>query len=810
MSQQIIVQAQNEPLNLVLIQIRDDYNFNLSFNDTELSKYSVTIDEEFNSIEEAFNSLLASTPVMWKKTTKGYIFITKDEEFVLKKEYLLSGTIIDNTNNESLPYSHVNINSINLLTGEYGKFNFKSSTDSIFSIRISYVGYHIADTVLKAGLNHRIRLMPKDIEINEVVVSAYSKIFYDESGNKAGLLRINHKSALSIPGSGDNSVFSVLRLQPGILASGEQSNNLVIWGSYSGQSSVLFDGITLFGLKSYSDNISAVNPYLAKDIRIHKGAFDASQGERVGGIVDITGYDGSKSQFSAKLNLNNSTVNLVAEVPLSQKISVIAAYRQTYYNLYLDSDLKLKEPSTGMQMNNGVPVNPNYLFRDGNFKISGITENGDSYFVSSYLGQDKFSYSVDQNHMNSIISQNVDEYYSQSGISGSYNKNWHGKGSSKIGIAYSFLDTKLTDKQSSSTFLMHGNNHSRNNTLNNYVGEFKLTLKNRLLLLGKHELEFGGGISRNSASTLLSTSNSIQNTLSGEKYADILTVFAQNKFSFGKKLEITPGFRINYFSNQHKAYNQPRLNAGFYPNDKWKINISWGIYNQFVHRNSIIDENNNFSNIWMISNNHSIPVLSSKHAALGAGYIKDGFSVNIEAFNKETDNLTRILRKNTSLTVYTGKAKAKGLDFKIKQEYKGNSFWVAYTLSQVREWFPYFSTNEFQDAPHHQEHELKFSGILNLHPFILSANYVYGSGFMQNENRNSKPFPYKRADIMAKYKFTPGKLHVQCGISILNIFNYSNVRITDVTQIPTDNMSSVNVYYNAVPFSPFVFINITI
>ena len=138
-----------------------------------------------------------------------------------------------------------------------------------------------------------------------------------------------------------------------------------------------------------------------------------------------------------------------------------------------------------MQMNNGVPVNPNYLFRDGNFKISGITENGDSYFVSSYRGQDKFSYSVDQNHLNSIISQNVDEHYSQSGISGSYNKNWHGKGSSKIGIVYSFLDTKLTDKQSSSTFLMHGNNHSRNNTLNNYVGEFKLTLKNRLLLLGK-------------------------------------------------------------------------------------------------------------------------------------------------------------------------------------------------------------------------------------------------------------------------------------------------------------------------------------
>ena len=108
-------------------------------------------------------------------------------------------------------------------------------------------------------------------------------------------------------------------------------------------------------------------------------------------------------------------------------------------------------------------------------------------------------------------------------------------------------------------------------------------------------LEFGGGISRNSASTLLSTSNSIQNTFERAKNMPIFShVFAQNKFSFGKKLVITPGFRINYFSNQHKAYSQPRLGAGFYPNDNWKINLAWGIYNQFVHRNSIIDENNNF------------------------------------------------------------------------------------------------------------------------------------------------------------------------------------------------------------------------
>jgi len=77
------------------------------------------------------------------------------------------------------------------------------------------------------------------------------------------------------------------------LAAGEQSREMLIWGSYSGHSQLIFDGFTVFGLKNFNDNISFANPYMSKDIKVMKGGFGADYGDRVGGIVEITGIQGN-------------------------------------------------------------------------------------------------------------------------------------------------------------------------------------------------------------------------------------------------------------------------------------------------------------------------------------------------------------------------------------------------------------------------------------------------------------------------------------------------------------------------------------
>src|SRR4030043_2406575 len=87
-------------------------------------------------------------------------------------------------------------------------------------------------------------------------------------------------------------------------------------------------------MKNFNDNISAVNPYMAKDIKVLKGGYGAEYGEKVGCIVDITGIDGNRLSPSVQLCINNMTLNGLASVPFRKKSSLVMAYRQTYYNLY--------------------------------------------------------------------------------------------------------------------------------------------------------------------------------------------------------------------------------------------------------------------------------------------------------------------------------------------------------------------------------------------------------------------------------------------------------------------------------------------
>jgi len=72
---------------------------------------------------------------------------------------------------------------------------------------------------------------------------------------------------------------------------------------------VLFDEFTIFGLKNFNDNISAINPYMVKDIVVLKGGYGAEYGERVGGIVNITGIGGDKTTPKLNMNINNMITN---------------------------------------------------------------------------------------------------------------------------------------------------------------------------------------------------------------------------------------------------------------------------------------------------------------------------------------------------------------------------------------------------------------------------------------------------------------------------------------------------------------------
>ena len=136
---------------------------------------------------------------------------------------------------------------------------------------------------------------------------------------------------------------------------------------------------------------------------------------------------------------------------------------------------------------------------------------------------------------------------------------------------------------------------------------------------------------------------------------------------------------------------------------------------------------------------------------------------------------------------------------------------MAYTISKTEEILideiegPGSPWSFYMRSPFDQRHELKLAAFLNLFPFHISVDYVYGSGLpntivylMDDET------PYNRFDIAFLYKIKRKRSDIQTGVSLLNIFNTENIRYNDFASFPNQKQS----YPYATPFTPTIFLNI--
>ena len=811
-SQEIKINVSAMPLNEVLVDIRDRYELQLSFNDRQLSLYKISLTGSFVSTDKAISELLKGLPLTFENRNGIYIIYT-EVQIKPAKIYNVSGQVVDLETREALPYSHVLINGHGFVTDFKGNFSYKSSIDSVFNIRVSYLGYYVFDTLVTAGSGKKIPLMPSSIDIEEIVVRGSVIEHSVQAGKKPGESRINHKVSGYLPGNGDNSVFNLLRLQPGILAAGEQSSDLIIWGSYEGHSKVIFDGFTIFGLRNYNDNISAVNPYLAKDMKILKGGFGAEYGERVGGIIDITGIDGSSLDPHVNFNINNMTLNGMVSVPLFSQSALVMAFRQTYYDLNDDVNLDFLTSRNQGNRSTDVDLNvyPDYLFRDLNFKYSGRFNNGDNYFVSIYSGADNFSYSTKEESDNLIIYDEAEEINLQKGISAFYGKKWRRGAVSNITLAYSGLDTQFEEyREVVRERMMRPDTvlFSRDVLTETSISELGLHLDNNFSVTGRHTVKLGLGMIQENLSFREDTfdveySSNISDLL-------IFNTYLSDVISLGENLSVELGLRADYARDLAKIFIQPRLSANLKIGEEININGAWGRYNQFIALSSVIDESGNYRYQWTVCDNESIPVLSAEHFVGGISYSKGDFLISIEGFYKTTDGLTRFVRTKNFRTIYTGDSRSKGMDFFIKKQFAGHTAWLAYTLSKTEEFFPYTLFSDYLPALHDQRHELKLATILDFNPVYISGNYVYGSGFPERTlfvTENISESPYSRFDASVVYKFKRKKYLFDAGISVLNIFNTENIKYSNFVMIPANQTSSINLHAEAVPRTFTIFLN---
>lgn len=819
-SQSIEIKSSDTPLSKILIELRDTYKVKFSFDDESLSKFRITKNNKYSSIDYALSDMLRSLPLLYEKSGDVYIIYPEPEKPKEPVKYLLSGKVLDSNSKEVLPFSNLIINGTGLTTDYEGRFSIISENDSLFNVRASYLGYYVCDTVAFASNNFDIPLTSSAIGLKEIIVEDMIVERGMQVGQFSGVIRLNNKIAGMIPGNGDNSVFNLLRLQPGILAAGESSTEMIVRGSHEGHSVVLFDGATVFGLKNFNDNISNVNPFIAKDIVVMKGGFDTRYGERVGGIVDITGVKGSTSKPELNMSIDNLTANTMASIPLFKNSSLLFAFRKTYYDLYNADDLNFLGKNLS-ENSNTIDISPDYKFTDFNTKFSGSFKNGDSYFISYYQGSDDFSYSVSRDFANlrRRLTLKKNEDNDQKVATAYYGRKWNNGHLTNFRSSHTFLNSGFIDNRVVEILRNGQKRTKRNDEIINEVKETKISLEHHFPKTKNHNIMMGVGIVNNNIA-IMEDSLGI-NIVDDSRNGSVKNIHVQDEISLTSTFNLKVGLRTDFSDKIDKPAFQPRASLNYKPTKRWRLNAAWGIYNQFIAKSSILDDTGNYRYSWTICDDGAVPLIKSHHYIGGVSYSVPGFIASAEAYYKTTDGLTRFIRfKRRGIEQnFNGDGRSYGIDFFIKKNLYKHSAWVSYSLGKTEERYDYFKyTNKYEDgeyyrALHDQRHELKFATLLNFKPIYLSFNYVYGSGFADpapfTEYNEGDNLSYSRFDIAVTYRFNIRNMYFESGVSVLNLFNNDNIKYSNFVRIPADQINSMNIRSESVPFTPLLFLNIS-
>jgi hypothetical protein len=814
----IKVNARKTPLSQILLDLKETYGLQFAFDNDLLSKYKVSVNRTFQTENEALAYLVKNLPLEVERS--GEVFLIIPTSFDNKKQVgsiKISGQVLEAQTYEPLPFSYILINRKSVQADQQGHFNFLASADTSFNLQISHLGYFIYDTIVTHSLQKQFFLMPQIERIKEVKVLSNPIEKSTLIGNTAGHMKINHQIAPVLPGYGDNSVFNLLRLMPGILAAGEQSNDLLIWGAYESHSKIQFDGFTVFGLKNFNDNISVVNPLVVKNIEVMKGGYEARYGGRVGGIVDIAGKDGTLVKPTFTFTINSTTLNSMLQVPLSKKSSLMAAYRQTYYKLYDPSTLNLfgqNNTENGNEYSDGVEfeIIPDFMFRDGNLKYSYKGDNGSRFSMSLYGGGDEFLYMMEGELGKNEIIRTEEEENKQLGGSLQYNYPWKNGNTTNFTMGYSFFVQQSFEQNKIENIRTGFSRITKEINSENDVNELTLNAEHSLNFKGGHKLIIGAGAIQNQVS--LSRISKEEAVIDINSKSPRFVSYVQDELPVGEVLKLKTGLRMIYASELERFYFEPRISASLKIIDGMKLNASWGLYNQFLSKTSVVDSSLNYAYFWINADKNSIPVLNAGHFVAGISFNKNGFTFSTEGYYKTTTGLNRYSRGNRIIEdgFYAGNAKSYGLDFFLKKEYKRHMAWISYTLSQTEEHFPFYIKDYYKPAPHNQTHELKFAGVLNYKSFYFSGNYIYGSGFerfnIETKDGIQLNQPYNRLDAALVYKFNPGKVRAEAGISILNVLNKDNIKYSNLKVTSVDDISLVGMYADAIPFTPALFLKI--
>lgn len=297
----------------------------------------------------------------------------------------LSGHIKDADNGEDLIGATLYIEALNsgTTTNVYGFYSLTLPVGK-HQLRIGYVGYEtqLISLELHANTTLDIQLQPKNIAMDEVIITAESLQDHTKLV-KMSTEKLSASTLKELPAfMGEVDVLKTIQSLPGVQNGGEGTTGFFVRGGRVDHNLVQLDEATVYNAAHLMGFFSVFNADAVKDVELYKGGVPAMYGGRLASILDIRMKDGHqhKQQVHGGIGLIASRLTLEGPIGKNQKHSYLITGRRTYADLFLKAS------------NDPALSDTRLYFYDLNAKFNFRLSNKDRLFVSSYMGDDVFSF----------------------------------------------------------------------------------------------------------------------------------------------------------------------------------------------------------------------------------------------------------------------------------------------------------------------------------------------------------------------------------------------------------------------------------
>ncbi len=695
-------------------------------------------------------------------------FFSREAIFAKERFGKLKGKVSEKLTKQPLTGAEVSIKELGLysITDENGIFKIEKIPFGEYSVEASLSGF-------KTQVKTRIIIIPEstisvDFELEEAPTEVHSMTVYPEYfiKNKDEAVSTSRLSYYEVRGDPEGyNLPRMLSSLPGVATAEDYSAAIIVRGGNPDENLFLIDNVEINSPVHLPDlgggggGMTIINTELVKDVSFSSGGFPARFGGKLSSIMDIFLREGKREKFESTLDLSIAGLSLIAEGPLSQNLSFIFNYRNSF--------LKILDKFS--DIGDVIPEYDDYYAR---FDIDLNTNNRAWLFW--IRGKDYMEVPEE------IIFSS--EKLIWKGNQDIFGLNWRSllKNKGYLLTTFAFINNWAD--------LSAGEDFKLKNNQAHIFGKFCFTKE----IFKNHTFEMGAQF----GNLELSRKYMIKFHMSPSGFKveeeDIEGKFNSNKsfFYIQDLWEIKPwatfnlGFRYEIFDTKGKGYLEPRFGISLSFTPRLNLNLSFGKFSQSPSYNILPIQKN-------------LKPEKARHYIIGLEYLlREDTKLSVEAYYKDFDSL--VILESEVRTEYSnrGTGYSKGIELFLHKKLSNSTYGrLSYSYSISRRKDP---INGEYPSDWDQRHILTLIGGLKITKKMeLSLKWRFSSGrpytpylsdrrfqlpgdsawyCPKDEKKNSKYYPpYHRLDIQFSRRDHFKGITIIGYINIQNVYNRKNI-----------------------------------